>query len=194
MLYDLNLLMGLTGQSSTNQRPAISRLPELLFLHAECIIQWHDKSMISVFLHSSLVQTLLKHRSNLAELRWNLAQISLSNLAQTSFKVCSNLAQTSLKLCSNLAQTSLKLCSNLAQTSLKRDSNLACSPRTALLSPSVGEVWARFERGLSEVWARFDWSLDEVWARFEQGLSAETLKSWLCPLNPIKRFRSYSIV
>ena len=29
MLYDLNLLMGLRGQSSTNQRPAISRLPEL---------------------------------------------------------------------------------------------------------------------------------------------------------------------
>ena len=29
MLYDLTLLMGLRGQSSTNQRPAISRLPEL---------------------------------------------------------------------------------------------------------------------------------------------------------------------
>ena len=29
MLYDLNLFMGLTGLSLTNQRPAISRLPEL---------------------------------------------------------------------------------------------------------------------------------------------------------------------
>ena len=29
MLYDLTLLMGLSRQSSTNQRPAISRLPEL---------------------------------------------------------------------------------------------------------------------------------------------------------------------
>ena len=36
----------------------------LLCLHAECIIQWHDKSMISVFLHSSLVQTSLKPHPN----------------------------------------------------------------------------------------------------------------------------------
>ena len=47
----------------------------------------------------------------------------------------------------------------------------ACWARMQPAEPACGLVCG--------LWARFDWSLDEVWVRFEQGLSAETLKSWI---------------
>ena len=70
MLYDLNLLMGLTGQSSTNQRPAISRLPELYcigFIICGSIKPCSYLAQTSLKLHSNFAQTLLKPHSNLAQ-------------------------------------------------------------------------------------------------------------------------------
>ena len=101
MLYDLNLFMGLRGQS-------------------------HDFSVSALKPCSNLAQTSSKLQSNLAQTSLKLC----SNLAQTSLKPRLNLSQTSLKPRSNLAQTSLKARSKLAQNLLKAHSNLAQTSRS----------------------------------------------------------------
>ena len=70
---------------------------------------------------------------------------------------------------------------------------------------ALSEIWARFERGLRDVWARslyYAFSMQTQQPhiinpiQYNSG-NLEIAGLWLvelCPVNPIKRFRSYSIV
>ena len=106
----------------------------------------------------------------------------------------SSLVQTLLKHRSNLAETSLKPRSNLSQSSLKARYKLV---------QSLSEVWLKFGRGLSDImllYYAFSMQTQQPDIinpiQYNSG-NLEIAGLWLvelCPLNPIKRFRSYSIV